>query len=105
MPWDLNWQVNYLTNAVTLSVLVTGDFNHDGFVNNADYVVWRKNNGSVADYNAWRANFGAALGSGSGFGLGSSSGANVPEPTGIVLLAIGARRSVEFLDAAAVLFK
>ena len=36
LPWDLNWQVNYLSNAVTLSVLITGDFNHDGFVNGAD---------------------------------------------------------------------
>jgi arylsulfatase A-like enzyme len=90
LPWDLNWRVNYLTNAVTLSVLITGDFNHDGFVNSADYVVWRKNNGSAADYNAWRANFGAVLGSGSGVGLGSSSGASVPEPTGIVLLTMAA---------------
>jgi hypothetical protein len=90
LPWDLNWRVNYLTNAVTLSVLITGDFNHDGFVNDADYVVWRKNNGSAADYNAWRANFGAVLGSGSGVGLGSLNGANVPEPTSFVLLTMAA---------------
>jgi arylsulfatase A len=90
LPWDLNWRVNYLTNAVTLSVLITGDFNHDGLVNDADYVVWRKNNGSAADYNVWRTNFGVVLGSGSGVGLGSSGGGNVPEPTGIVLLTIAA---------------
>jgi hypothetical protein len=82
--------LNYLTNAVTLSVMVTGDFNHDGLVNSADYVVWRKNNGSVADYNVWRANFGAVLGTGAGAGFGSSSGPNVPEPTGIVLSIIAA---------------
>lgn len=88
LPWDLDWGVNYLSNAVTLSVLITGDFNHDHFVNSADYVVWRKNNGSVAAYNAWRANFGAALGSGSSLSAGSSSGANVPEPASIVLIAM-----------------
>jgi hypothetical protein len=90
LPWDLNWSVNYLSNAVTLSVLITGDFNQDGFVNTADYVVWRKNNGSIADYNAWRANFGSALGSGSGIGLGSSSGTSVPEPAPLILIAMGA---------------
>jgi arylsulfatase A len=90
LPWDLNWKVNYFSTAVTLSVIVTGDFDHDGFVNTSDYVVWRKNNGSVADYNAWRANFGTVLGSGSGVGLGSSNGANVPEPTSFVLLITGA---------------
>ena len=87
LPWDLNWRVNYLANAVTLSVLVTGDFNHDGFVNNADYVVWRKNNGSQADYNAWRANFGSVFGSGSGSLAG---GSNVPEPASVVLLTLAA---------------
>ena len=90
LAWNLNWSVNYLSNAVTLSVLITGDFNHDSFVNSADYVIWRKNNGSVADYNAWRTNFGTALGSGSGIIVGSTSGANVPEPAGIFLLMIGA---------------
>ena len=77
-------------HAVTLSVLITGDFNHDGFVNSADYVVWRKNNGSVADYNAWRANFGVALGSASSLSAGSNSGANVPEPASLILIEMGA---------------
>jgi hypothetical protein len=49
-----------------------GDFNSDGFVNAADFVVWRKSDGqpinlpnsnndgvnNAADYNDWRANFG-----------------------------------------------
>ena len=87
LAWDLDWHVNYLANAVTLSVLVTGDFNHDGFVNNADYVMWRKNNGSQADYNTWRANFGTTPGTGaSGGALG---GTNVPQPTPLVLIAMG----------------
>jgi subtilisin family serine protease len=35
-----------------------GDFNHDGTVDIADYVVWRNSGGSVTDYNLWRANYG-----------------------------------------------
>jgi PEP-CTERM motif len=34
------------------------DFNGDGTVDTADYVVWRKNNGTQDEYNAWRAQFG-----------------------------------------------
>ncbi|MEX2309519.1 MAG: S8 family serine peptidase [Pirellulales bacterium] len=56
-----------------------GDFNSDGSVDAADYVVWRKNDGSLAGYNEWRANFGSSSGSG---GL-----ASVPEPSGLVLMA------------------
>jgi parallel beta-helix repeat protein len=36
-----------------------GDFNEDGAVDAADYVVWRKSGGTAAEYNQWRANFGA----------------------------------------------
>lgn len=53
---------------------LTGDYNGDGSVNIADYVVWRDNLGSTtvlpndstpgtvttADYNAWKANFGSS---------------------------------------------
>ena len=35
-----------------------GDFNANGTVDAADYVVWRKNGGPPADYNQWRAHFG-----------------------------------------------
>jgi hypothetical protein len=58
-----------------------GDFNGDGSVNAADYVVWRKNDGSQAGYDEWRANFGSTSGSGN---LGS-----VPEPSSFMLLAVG----------------
>jgi hypothetical protein len=75
-----------------------GDFNNDGRVDAADYVVWRKNEGTMnslpndnniggtigsAHYNLWRANFGTTAGSGSAL-----SGAVVPEPTITVLLLI-----------------
>jgi hypothetical protein len=58
-----------------------GDFDEDGVVDAADYVVWRKGLGPAYtqnDYNVWRANFGRAAGSGAT--LGSANGAVVPEP-------------------------
>jgi autotransporter-associated beta strand protein len=72
---------------------VPGDFNNDGKVDAADYVLWRKDPtnpayGYVSDpqdgYNTWRANFGNPPGSGSGLGDGA-----VPEPTAGVLVAVG----------------
>jgi hypothetical protein len=62
-----------------------GDFNLNGKVDAADYVVWRKNNGTQADYNLWRSHFGQTAGS------GSSTVANVPvpEPATIALLITG----------------
>ena len=32
-----------------------GDFNDDGRIDAADYVVWRKNGGTPQAYNTWRA--------------------------------------------------
>jgi autotransporter-associated beta strand protein len=62
-----------------------GDYNLDGSVNAADYVVWRKNPaGFPANaYDVWRASFGNPPGSGSGL-----DGAAVPEP-GAAVIAIG----------------
>jgi hypothetical protein len=74
---------------VTANVGVPGDYNGDGKVDAADYVLWRDNPGSFggdpAGYNTWRANFGT--GGGAGSGLGSS--AAVPEPASLVLLMFG----------------
>jgi hypothetical protein len=66
-----------------------GDFNHDGTVDGADYIMWRKNHGGIytsGDYNTWRAHFGQTVGSGSG----ASANAAVPEPTTLVLLTFAA---------------
>ena len=67
-----------------------GDFNHDGTIDAADYVVWRRNPGGIYtpdDYTDWRANFGQP-GTGSG-AIGSDSAA-VPEPnaTGSAVIAL-----------------
>lgn len=72
------------------SPALAGDYNGDGIVDSADYVVWRKSlsTGATllnetaspgvvdqADYDAWRSNFGATSASGSAVELKS-----VPEP-------------------------
>jgi hypothetical protein len=67
----------------------SGDFNLDGKVDTADYVVWRKSDGSQAGYDEWRTNFGRTAGSGSSLG-----GSAVPEPGSLglgllTLLAMG----------------
>jgi formylglycine-generating enzyme required for sulfatase activity len=71
-----------------------GDFNHDGSVDAADYVAWRKGLGTIYtqdDYNDWLANFGVTLGSGAG-GNGSDHATSpiVPEPATVYLLVFGA---------------
>jgi hypothetical protein len=61
---------------------IPGDYNADGSVDAADYVLWRKDpdafGGSPDGYNLWKQNFGQ---SGGGGGVGA-----VPEPTSALLL-------------------
>lgn len=71
-----------------------GDFNEDGTVDAADYVIWRKNNGPALDYQTWVMNFGATT-AGSGNGSGSGSAA-VPEPATVALALIAAVGLVGF---------
>lgn len=96
------------------------DFNGNGKVDAADYVIWRNNNGltggatlsqgdangdgnvNATDYSLWRASFGLTAGS----GAAALGGAGVPEPSSGVLIlvllsgasAVGRcrRRSVNF---------
>jgi formylglycine-generating enzyme required for sulfatase activity len=71
-----------------------GDFNHNGIVDAADYVIWRKNPGGTYtpdDYNTWQANFGATLASGAGAsGSDQAISPIVPEPATVLLLVFGA---------------
>ncbi len=74
---------------------VTGDYNGNGVVDMADYVLWRNGGplqndatpGTVdaSDYNVWRSNFGNHAGSGSSVGSASA----VPEPGTFCLVAFG----------------
>jgi hypothetical protein len=68
---------------------LTGDYNGDGKVDAADYVMWRDNPaafGGDQGYTDWKANFGMML-PGSGSAIGGA--VTVPEPMGLTLLLIG----------------
>ncbi|MCI0331896.1 MAG: autotransporter-associated beta strand repeat-containing protein [Planctomycetes bacterium] len=63
-----------------------GDYNGDGTVDQADYVLWRKDpashGGNPAGYNTWVQNFGEPGGAGAG------GGGAVPEPTSVAMVVI-----------------
>ncbi len=91
---DFNLPAGFQASIVDLTDLVLtyglqGDFNGNGVVDAADYVVWRTGLGTTytqADYDVWRAHFGQTAGSGSGasaFGAGQQA---VPEPATWVLV-------------------
>jgi hypothetical protein len=98
----LVWNTSALYTSGVLSVAtvgVPGDYNNNGAVDAADYVLWR-NGGPLAnevdapgtingaDYAAWRARFGNP--SGSGGGSDASANAPVPEPATVVMLILAA---------------
>jgi hypothetical protein len=91
---NLFWNVVYSTNSVALQVAapgLPGDYNQNGIVDAADYVLWRRGNGTIytqSDYNLWRATFGQTV-PGSGSGSSHVTQANVPEPATALLVAIG----------------
>lgn len=94
----LSWNTSQLYTTGVLSVVsagIPGDYNGNGFVDAADYTLWRDNLGSTtslaadgsgngtvdqADYDVWKSNFGNHSGS------GASTNAAVPEPTTLLLL-------------------
>ena len=76
----------YFAGTGMITVGLLGDYNDDSRVDAADYVYWRKNDGSTLGYNVWRANFGNAA-SGSGSSL-NSAGGTVPEPSVFLLVAL-----------------
>jgi hypothetical protein len=65
--------------------ILAGDFNVDGSVDAADYVVWRNGLDTVytpADYGLWRANFGARR-------AAATAPSSIPEPATVLLFALG----------------
>jgi hypothetical protein len=78
-----------LTIEYTLPGL-SGDFNNNGAADAADYVVWRKNDGSQDGYNTWHTNFGTTSDTGSGTASANELPSSaVPEPTSVLLLVFG----------------
>jgi hypothetical protein len=66
----LDWQIDYLPTMVMATVIgltpptLAGDFNGDGFVNLADYTVWRDGLGdtfTASEYDLWKQNFGHSV--------------------------------------------
>jgi hypothetical protein len=93
----IGYQYDVTYDVAATQVPIPGDYNQNGAVDAADYVLWRKgdlaadSNGDTivdqTDYNFWVANFGIARPS---FGGGSGlSGASVPEPSSIAILMLG----------------
>jgi hypothetical protein len=85
-----------LAKIPNLFARLAGDFNRDGVVDGADYVVWRNamagdvnlaadGNGdgviTIADYNIWRANFGSTT-------AAATSVQVIPEPTTLLSLLV-----------------
>jgi hypothetical protein len=86
--WDFTVTDNGVFSGTIAPLPGPGDFNSDGIVDAADYVVWRKGAGS--QFNAthhieWSTHFGATSGAGS-TALGAAA---VPEPAGAVLILLG----------------
>lgn len=70
------------------TVGVPGDYNNNGVVDAADYVLWRNGDSpddTQAGYDLWKANFGDTSGSGASTGL-----ATVPEPASAALALLSA---------------
>ena len=93
LPTGLSWDLDIGTTSIMLSVTgslpgVPGDYNGNGVVDAADYVLWHNGgplqndpspNVQPEDYNFWRSRFGRTSGSG-------SSSEAVPEPAAAIHL-------------------
>jgi len=72
---------DYLSN---FPEVVPGDFNSDGRVDSADYVLWRTT-GTPQGYESWRTHFGQTVGGGSG----AAASTIIPEPVSTSALVMG----------------
>ncbi|HEY4232877.1 MAG TPA: hypothetical protein VGM76_05610 [Lacipirellulaceae bacterium] len=102
VPAGVTFHINYLSNAVQLQVVNavfnSADFDHDGDVDQTDYIIWRgafnlnqlgdangDGKSDAADYTIWRDHFGTI----SGAGAGSLSASHIPEPPSAWILTFG----------------
>ncbi len=76
-------------NQIVLSAfLLQGDYNQNGVVDAADYVVWRKGLGTIYtqnDYDVWCAHFGLSAGGGAGTSVNDVA---IPEPAALLQLVL-----------------
>jgi hypothetical protein len=93
--------IDDISAAIVAAPALLGDYNGNGVVDAADYVVWRDSLGATGanlvadangdglvsslDYEIWKANFGDTAGGVSGL----ASSAPVPEPTTVVGIVVG----------------
>jgi hypothetical protein len=88
--------IDHPIDIVAIPVGLPGDFNLDGIVDAADYVLWRKGLGTIFsqnDYEVWRAHFGETLAGGAGAASGSAGASSdpvaTPEPSCLFLACCG----------------
>jgi hypothetical protein len=74
----------YVDNIRALAL--PGDYDQNDAVDAADYVVWRKNDGSPGGYGMWRNNFGRSTANGAQFHASGLAISSVPEPGALLLL-------------------
>ena len=105
---SLAWDTSQLYTSGVLSVInagLSGDYNQNGAVDAADYIVWRNTLGSTTnlaadgngnnqidagDYGIWRSHFGQTAGSGAALPSADPLSAAVPEPTTLVPILLAA---------------
>jgi PEP-CTERM motif len=94
-----SFYIDDISAALLVAPILTGDYNQDGVVDAADYEVWRNTFGQSGsglaadgdgdnmvtqlDYDIWKSHFGQSGGS------ASSGSQRVPEPSTVILLALG----------------
>jgi hypothetical protein len=103
LPPHLFWNQSMLYVNGTLSIALQGDFNLDGTVDAADYVVWRSLSGQAgaglaadgnsdgmvddSDYHLWRTHFGQTAGTAAAIPFEEPMPGAVPEPSTAGLIA------------------
>lgn len=87
----LAWNTSQLYHTGNLLIGYAGDFDFDGDVDGADFLVWQRGESanplSAADLDAWKANFGAPASS-------FPAAAAVPEPPTVALLLMAAAGAI-----------
>jgi hypothetical protein len=85
----LTLDVIYGAQSVVAKVVpvLAGDFNADGSVDSADYLLWRKGGPGYTPngYNVWKMNYGRTIGGG---GSSEADTSHVPEPSAGILIIV-----------------